>query len=191
MLVVLTLPSVLATGAVAHNSSTMAQALIADGPAPSIASLDCPYAWLVGRWNVRVIDHVDGKRVESSGEWHFAWVLEGRAIQDVWIAPARDDRADLAPDRPNRYGSTLRSYDPKRRQWRAVWTNPVSGAFDILWARRSGADLIQEGLDSEGNSMRWVFTDITADSARWYGERSRDGGKNWVLEAEFFLRRAD
>jgi hypothetical protein len=108
----------------------------------------------------------------------------------VWIAPARAERIDLPPDRPNRYGSTLRSYDPKRRLWRATWTNPVSGAFDVLWARRSGTDLVQDGIDADGNPMRWVFTDIAENSARWYGERSRDGGRTWVKEAEFFLRRA-
>jgi len=37
--------------------------------------------------------------------------------------------------------------------------------------------------------IRWVFTDISAQSARWYGERSVDGGKTWQLEAEFFLQR--
>jgi len=37
--------------------------------------------------------------------------------------------------------------------------------------------------------MRWGFTDIVNDSARWYGERSRDEGETWQLEAEFFLTR--
>jgi len=29
---------------------------------------------------------------EQRGEWHFGWVLEGRAIQDVILAPPREER---------------------------------------------------------------------------------------------------
>jgi len=42
--------------------------------------------------------------------------------------------------------------------------------------------------------VRWSFTQITPDSFRWTGERSRDDGatdddKTWQLQAEFFARR--
>jgi hypothetical protein len=33
--------------------------------------------------------------------------------------------------------------------------------------------------------VRWSFTEITPDSFRWTGERSRDDGKTWHLQADF------
>ena len=45
--------------------------------------------WLIGGWEAAVYDYAeDGTAHEGSGEWHFGRV-EGRAIQDVWIAPPR------------------------------------------------------------------------------------------------------
>ena len=170
--------------------SQMLKALTSPGPSAEISKLDCPYGWLIGGWHARVVDYRDGgSPIVSEGEWHFSWVLEGRAVQDVWIAPVRGQRSSIPPEFPNRYGTSIRSYDYQRRQWRVTWINPISGAYDVLWARRAGADIVHEGIDNQGRRMRWVFTDIRADSARWYGERSADDGETWKLEAEFFLKR--
>lgn len=46
------------------------------------------YAWLIGRWTMDAVVHRDdGTEHKGPGEIHFRWVLEGRAIQDVWILP--------------------------------------------------------------------------------------------------------
>lgn len=168
----------------------MLESLYAPSPSPDITSLDCPFGWLIGSWHARVVDYRDdGSIVRSDGEWHFAWVLEGRAIQDVWISPSKASRAHLQNGAPNRYGTSLRSFDPARKKWRVTWTNPISGSYDVLWTHRDGPDIVMEGVDDQGRRMRWGFSDIRSDSARWYGERSADGGKSWKLEAEFFLQR--
>jgi hypothetical protein len=173
------------------SANSMIDALAAPGPAEALEGTNCPYDWLIGRWSVRVRDYrADGTVIEGEGEWHFAWVLEGRAIQDVWISPSRPNRAGALASMPNRYGTSLRAFDPARKQWRVTWINPVTGAHDVLWARLEGADVVQEGRDEQNRPMRWVFTDIRPNSARWYGERSDDDGKTWKLEAEFVLTRA-
>src|SRR5215831_490759 len=64
----------------------------AAGNLPSSAS--SAYDWLIGDWEVEVHDYENGKQYVSHGEWHFSWVLEGRAIQDVWIVPTRAERSD-------------------------------------------------------------------------------------------------
>jgi hypothetical protein len=173
-----------------EGRSRMFNALIANGPSSEIPKQLRIYDWLIGSWKARVVDYPgDGQRRENIGEWHFAWVLEGRAIQDVWISPPRNLRSSNTPKSGNRYGTSVRSFHPDDQKWHVTWINPVSGAINLLVARSEGEGIVQEGLDDEGNMMRWVFTDIKEDSARWYGERSKDGGKTWVLEAEFFLER--
>jgi hypothetical protein len=177
------------TGLAIEQESGMQHALVSGQPSDELQALDCPYHWLVGSWAVRVVDYTSEGEIHSEGEWHFAWVLEGRAMQDVWISPPRGARANVDRARPNRYGTSIRAYDPTRKQWRVTWINPVSGAYDTLWSRRDGTNVVQEGLDAEGRLMRWTFSDIAPRSAHWTGERSSDGGKTWKLEAEFFLTR--
>jgi hypothetical protein len=149
------------------------------------------YGWLVGSWEATVNDcAADGTARECAGEWHFSRVLEGRAIQDVFIVPARSQRnGQTLSKQNNRYGTSLRIYDQEIGAWRINWFNPVTGVHDELIGQRIGEDIVQEGRDKEGRRMRWVFTDITSNAFRWFGEGSPDGGKTWRLEAEFRVRR--
>jgi hypothetical protein len=48
---------------------------------------------------------------------------------------------------------------------------------------------VQLGNNDAGEAVRWSFTAIKPDSFRWLGERSRDGGKSWQLQAEFLAQR--
>jgi len=74
--------------------------LTAPGRAPDILDKDDVYGWLVGDWELDV-HHYWGRDVSArhmKGEVHAAWVLEGRAVQDVWIMPRRTERtAKLDP----------------------------------------------------------------------------------------------
>jgi hypothetical protein len=84
------------------------------------------YGPLIGSWEGEVVDHLeDGSERRQTAEFHFAWVLEGRAVQDLWIAPARRGRSG-PPGPGNRYGTTLRFYDPRIDAWRITWINPVT-----------------------------------------------------------------
>ena len=75
---------------VENDTTGMLDALAAPAPFPAHAAQLTLYGQLVGAWEGTVIVHRrDGTRREESCEVYFGWVLEGRAIQDVWIAPAR------------------------------------------------------------------------------------------------------
>lgn len=158
---------------------------------PQGASSDL-YDALIGDWDAEVVDHLpDGTERRQSAEMHFAWVLEGRAIQDLWIAPARGDRAAAGtpPAEGNRYGTTLRVYDPAKDVWRITWINPVTGVETRLVGRRVGAQIVQTGADADGRLVRWVFAEVGGDSFHWRGEVSADGGRSWTCDTEFLARR--
>jgi hypothetical protein len=136
------------------------------------------YGWLIGRWSMNaVVYRDDGTRHEGVGEIHFGWVLEGRAIQDVWILPGVF------------YGTTLRIYDPGLDAWHILWNDPVRQHYTRQIGRVRDKDIVQEGTNDVGDAVRWSFTAITPDSFRWFGERSRDSGASWELQADFFCRR--
>jgi hypothetical protein len=174
-----------------NTPSRMLEVLGAPGRSPEIPEEADIYGWLVGDWDAEVVDYsVGDEPFKSRGEWHFAWVLEGRAIQDVWIVPPIAERSPATSKAGNRYGSTLRVYDPALKAWRIIWINPVSGAQNLMVGSRRGNDVVQEATAPDGSLTRWSFVDITSDSFRWVGEQSSDNGKTWRLWAEFRLRKA-
>jgi hypothetical protein len=160
------------------TSGSFIDALHTAGPAPDRAEKMSLYGWLIGRWEMdAVVVSADGARHKGPGEIHFGWVLEGRAIQDVWVLPGFF------------YGTTLRVYDPGIDAWHILWSDPLKQLYRRQIGRARGKDIVQEGRDDAGAAVRWSFTDITPDSFHWLGERSGDGGAHWQLEAEFFARR--
>jgi hypothetical protein len=156
--------------------SRLAQALIASGPAADRRAGMQLYGFLVGRWQFDAIVHREGGTHHGSGEIYADWVLEGRAIQDVWILPGVF------------YGTTVRVYDPGIDGWHILWSDPVRQYYTRQTGRARGGDILQEGTDINGASVRWSFTDVAADSFRWLGER-REEEHRWALQAEFLARR--
>jgi catechol 2,3-dioxygenase-like lactoylglutathione lyase family enzyme len=149
-----------------HSQNSFAEALIAARPSLELEAHADDLAWLIGGWRAIVRDYDDAGVVEeSSGEWWFSCVLEGRAMQDVWIVPPRD-----GPAKPRlRYGSTIRWFDAKSGLWRISWFNPVTGAHNDLSGGRHGNRLIFDGT-SDGKAIRWSFNDITPSHFVWRGE---------------------
>lgn len=168
------------------------EGLAASGRSQEIPECEDVYGWLAGSWDLDVVHY--GADVSSQGikaEAHFGWVLEGRAVQDVWIMPARPGRGtDLAPA-TNMYGTTLRVWDGSIQAWRVTYINPVTGQRDELIGRWSGKDIVQVGRHADGTPIRWSFTEITPASFHWLGEALMPDGKTWKLEGEFrAVRRA-
>lgn len=164
--------------------------LAAPGRSPEIPESEDAYGWLVGSWDLEVLHYkaLDvSKRIR--GEAHFSWVLEGRAIQDVWIMPKSSDRSSHTDKTNNMYGTTLRSWDPAIQAWRIAWTNPVTGHREQQIGRRVDRDIVQVGARPDGTATRWRFTEITPDSFHWTGEALEPDGKTWKVEGEFLARR--
>jgi hypothetical protein len=177
------------------TASGMVEALAADGPAADRVGKTDLYGWLVGSWDLDVIRFLDdGSKRRRQGEWHFGWVLEGRAIQDVWIVPRRGElRQGDAAANANSYGTTLRIYDPRIDAWQIQWIDPVTQNFLGMVGRKQGDDIVQLGNNADGHSIRWSFSQIAPNSFRWRGETLRDRRPtteaSWRLDVEFFARR--
>lgn len=148
------------------------------------------YGRFVGSWDLEVTRWLDdGRERKRQGEWHFGWVLEGRAIQDVWIVPRRGQRPGDAATNQFAYGTTLRVYDPRIDAWHIQWTEPVLQVYLSMIGRAEGSDIVQLGRDQDGNDVRWSFRDITPNSFLWRGEVSQDGGGSWRKVVEFTAKR--
>ncbi len=134
--------------------SRFSNALLSEHPTmPEDAQLFAP---LVGSWDliVRWLDESGKVSREGMGEWHFAWVLEGRAIQDVWIVPPRKDRIPL---RNYEYGTSVRFYDQNLKAWQSTWIGPAHTVVYTLLARAQGHQIVMETTPQNKPRMRWSF----------------------------------
>ena len=148
------------------------------GPAEDRASKMGLYGRFIGDWTMQATLYADdGSRHETGGTIHFGWVLEGRAVQDVWILPGCF------------HGTTLRIYDPGLDAWHILWNDPLKPYFTRQIGRAEGLDIVQIGRNDAGEATRWRFVDITPDSFCWLGERSLDDGATWQLQLRMLARR--
>jgi len=172
--------------------SPFAEVLHANGPDPSHATELKLYAWLVGNWDLNVSTILeDGTTHSGTGEIHAGWVLQGRAIQDVWMVPRLRERKpgiEQLPGAGNWYGSTLRIYDPELGAWRILGSDPATNFFSQQIARQEGSDIVQLGPDPRGGTMRWTFSELKPDSFHWTAERSLED-RSWRREVDIRARR--
>jgi hypothetical protein len=157
-------------------------ALLADGPAAPYQEKLMLFGQFVGDWDFQGVEyHTGGSRVTDKGEIEFAWVLQGRAVQDVWIERERSD------GQTKTYGTTIRFYDPKIDAWRTNWIDPAVGSVQALIGRKVGDEIVLEGKEPDGAAIRWIFSAIKPNSFHWRSERFID--KSWRVTEECSVQR--
>lgn len=162
--------------------------LIASNPHPSLGAHANTFGRIMGSWAGEYREIGESGEQRGQMEVHLYWVLEGRAVQDVWITPSRKEMSTRGIP-PLYWGSTMRIFDAATESWRMFWFNPVEPFVrGELVGRRVGDDIVQ--LGSYGDTpIKWVFEDITANSFAWRGYWMGPGGGDWNLSTEFLVRR--
>jgi hypothetical protein len=149
----------------------------ARGPAADLASELMLFGQFVGDWDVAITYwHPDGTQEEDAGEWSFAWILEGHAVQDVWRIPSRAESERTG--RPVRgLGTTIRFFDRTIGAWRSTW-HGINGYVLAFIARQIADEIVLER--SEGDVItRWIFSEVQSDQFRWRNVTSTDNGSTW------------
>src|SRR5712671_6950321 len=142
-------------------SSNLISVLHSEKPAADRAEKLQLYGRFIGDWETRIIAHApDGARHEGSGEIHFGWILEGRAIQDVWMIPRL--AAPPFPVAGNWFGTTIRVYDPTVDAWRIYWIDPARNIFRQQLGRPRGLDMARCRDGALPISRRIHFTGLVS-----------------------------
>lgn len=161
------------------------EGLRAGGPDPGLRDALMTFGQFIGAWSVDVgyYDQAGRRTYHGTWEWMFAWVLGGRAIQDVII--------DVGPkEQPYRRprGTTIRYLHPDSGEWSVFYLGMVAGITVQLRARAAGDKILLEGPDPDGTLNRWTFSDISPRSFTWTGLESRDG-QAWRLNQRMLATR--
>ena len=189
----------LAGGAGALGATLLTGRAVANGPActqsvfrelvtsgPRIVPGEPPEARLfdrvAGSWNVDYTNIADdGKRDKARGQLLVGWVLDGRALQDVWIQFPK-------PGEDRFIGTTLRFYDADRKKWRVTWVSAIANAVTLLEGSEEDGRIALYN-DSPKGRTRWTFSNITDRTFVWQGELSTDGGKTWRMREDHRMYR--
>jgi hypothetical protein len=146
------------------------------------------FGQFVGIWDMDVEYYNQAGECTYHGqwEWSFAWILGGRAIQDVIVRldPADDGTPARVPG-----GTTLRYCHPGTGDWTVYYLGIVTGITTLLHGGAVGDTIVLEGPDPDGTQNRWTFSDIRADSFTWTGVESRAGAAWWRNQRMLARRR--
>jgi hypothetical protein len=163
----------------------MVTVLAAPGPHPSLGRQADLFGRFVGTWDADYsFIAEDGSVRHKRGEVLFGWVLDGHALQDIFLSYPDSGSSD-----ERKMVTGVRWVDPKSGKWTLAFVAPT---FDVIIRMEGGAEgdrIVLRGQDSKGVQLRWSFNDIQPDSFVWRGESSRDGGRTWRLEEEHHMRR--
>ena len=155
---------------------SFADALISDAATERYPNRMSRFGRLVGRWNVhsRRMDEATGNWHESDFVWVVAFILDGKAVQDVALSPTGDGFETIS--------TAVRVYDRDMGAWRVSYFEPERGEYAHLVATAHKRDGIrQDGTRNDGLLIRWNFSKITDQSYRWESFVSEDEGTTWVL----------
>jgi len=161
------------------------EGLPARGPARDHRAKLRLFGQFVGSWDI-VERRSPLSRLREPGEVHFNWILDGRAVQDVWGG------LDPRTRRFVPWGTTIRYYDPNLRAWRSTWIAPRQSVVRRFIGHKVGREIVLQEENRGLRTERWVFADIRPDSFRWYAlKRSRRTGPWRVVEEMKIKRRVD
>lgn len=125
---------------------------------------------LIGSWEIDYIDNSNSRVMK--GEWHFSWILDGMAIQDVIILPGYER------------GTTLRIYNPVTRAWDIAYG--YTGRIMRLEARKQDDKIVLTNIDDE--RRKWVFVQIGDEHFHWQDVKVKDDGE-WQINFDLYARR--
>ena len=138
------------------------------------------FDWEIGAWDTVVRVRTPLSTQENWTEFRGASIVHGFAnnranLVDLAVASASGGRIE---------GVSLRLFNPQTQQWTlnfasmrdGALTPPVYGGF----ANGRGEFYGQDTVDGRSVFVRFVISDITANSARFEQAFSADGGRTWI-----------
>jgi len=145
------------------------------------------FDFFIGYWRVRnrrLRERLKGSLVwdEFPGEVAVRPVMDGSGNVNEFVAHAPSGTIT---------GLALRLFNPRSGEWSIYWTTVGSGTLDfppMVGSFRDGRGEFYNQESFEGRSIfvRFVWSEIAANSCRWEQAFSADGGRswepNWIME---------
>ena len=107
-------------------------------------------------------------------------------VRKVWDGRANLNEFEGEGPSGHIEGLTLRLYNPKTHQWSLYWANSKAGVLSLPptigeFKNGRGEFFCQDTLNDRAILIRYVWSDITPNSAHFEQSYSDDGGKTWEV----------
>jgi hypothetical protein len=153
-------------------------------PTPAERDGQHDFDFEVGTWKIHL------KRLDHRLTGSTTWIeFDGTSVtRKIW--GGRADLEEFETDSPasgHIEGLTLRLYDPQTHQWSLYWATSKSGAMgtptigEFKNGRGEFFDTEPSGPNGRAILVRFVWSDITPNSAHFEQSFSDDGGKTWEV----------
>jgi hypothetical protein len=146
------------------------------------------FDFLIGTWKVH--HRTLKKRLHGSTEWQ---AFKGDMVSRKILNGLGNIDENLIHTKTGLvHAIALRLFNPESKEWSIYWSTDKTGTLDIpvIGGFRDGRGEFYSQEIFEGRHIysRFIWSDITANSARWEQAFSEDGGKtwetNWMMEFE-------
>lgn len=136
----------------------------------------------MGSWKIHL------SRLQHPLSGSTTWVeFDGTSVtRKVWDGRANLEEFETDGAGGHIEGLTLRLYNPQTRQWSLYWGNQANGAMSLPATVGQFKDGRGEFYDQEPYNgrmifVRYVWSEITPNSAHFEQSYSDDGGKTWEV----------
>ncbi|MEX0315960.1 MAG: hypothetical protein AB3N18_17405 [Allomuricauda sp.] len=154
--------------------------LLADKLNETAPSSTDHWGQLVGDWDI-VVDMLDdsGEIQQSfSGEWNWFYIMNGMAIQDVFILPKRKDSKDQGNQF---YGVGLRIYNEKLDKWQTAYVDTSNRQIDVGEAVSTKEKITLFETNDKKEKIRITYFDFQENTFRWQQEVFNEDQKAWQV----------
>lgn len=165
----------------AQQNSDAAKASVQHAPTEHDGQHDFDFE--IGTWKIH-LKRLDHRLVGSTN-----WVeFDGTSVtRKVWDGRANLEEFEVDSPTGHIEGMTLRLYDPQTHQWSLYWATSKSGTIgqptigEFKNGRGEFFDTEPSGPNGRSILVRFVWSDITPNSAHFEQSFSDDGGKTWEV----------
>jgi hypothetical protein len=135
------------------------------------------FNFVTGRWLVS--NRRLKRRLEGCTDWETFEAVQDGAL----LLGGLGNMNDLVTEDKGTIGMALRFFNPQDRLWRIYWVSQSDGLLQqpVVGSFAHGAGRFEGNDTHEGRPVRvrFLWTDITPNSARWEQAFSADGGRHW------------
>lgn len=133
----------------------------------------------LGSWKIHL------KQLQHPLTGSTTWVeFDGTSVtKKIWDGKAQIEQFETTGPKGHIEGLTLRLYHPDSHQWYLYWANSRDGAMGVPTVGEfkdgRGEFYDQEPINGRMIFVRYVWSNITPNSAHFEQSFSDDGGKTW------------
>lgn len=153
------------------------------------------FDFLLGHWRV------ENRRLQQRLQGNDDWEVFSATSNNQRLSAGIGNYDDFIPETWRRgfVGMSLRIFNPETALWSIYWLDNATGGLDPAGILRppvvgkfTGAVGVFEGeeeLDGKLVKVRYRWSDIAHNSARWEQAMSADGGATWEMNWEMLFER--